>query len=116
MDTISDGLKSILRKSPQQQQTVQFEVKMICRGCSEYIEKTILRIKGVQYVDCNHKTGLVTVHFFSSETSINNIELAVSNIGYDTPKYKRIVEFYTDIPRCCKHRDRTSENDHHPRA
>ncbi|MBN1987199.1 MAG: heavy-metal-associated domain-containing protein [Prolixibacteraceae bacterium] len=116
MDTISDGLKGILRKSPQQQQTEQFEVKMICRGCGAYIEKTVLGIEGVDYVDCNHKTGLVTVRFFSSETSLNNIELAVSNIGYDTPKYKRKVEFYTDIPRCCKHRDGTSGNDNHPRA
>jgi copper chaperone CopZ len=117
MDIKSNSLNDILRESPQQQQTELIEVKFICRDCFEYIKKTILEIEGVEYVDYDHETELVSVRFLSSVTNLNNIELAISNIGYDTPKYKRKVEFYTDIPNCCKHRDAsTLENDKLPRA
>jgi copper chaperone CopZ len=110
----SEGLN---HKFPKSTTKRQIDVKLNCQECCKYIGKTILEIEGVEYVDCNNKTGLVTIRFISSITSLDKIELAISDIGYDTPKYRRKVEFYTDIPKCCKHRyGGSSEKDDNPRA
>ncbi len=111
MENNSEGLHDISQGSAPQKQSKQIEVKLICESCGSYIEKNLLEIEGIDYVQCDIGTGLIDVRFNPLKTTADKIELAISESGYDTKNYKRKVEFYSDKPKCCEHREESEKND-----
>lgn len=86
-----------------QAKTEKFEVKGNCGMCENRIEKAANSVDGVTNADWNQETEIFEVSFDESKTSVNKIQLAIANVGHDTPKHKATDEVYNALPGCCKY-------------
>ncbi|MFI5253393.1 MAG: heavy-metal-associated domain-containing protein [Bacteroidota bacterium] len=75
---------------------------MVCGTCKNTIQKAIYRIDGVKEVniDLDKKTAEVT--FIPYQTSLEVIEDAVTEAGYDANAKKRNKDAYDKLEKCCK--------------
>lgn len=85
-------------------------VKTKCNMCHKHIEKAALAVDGVINARWGNKTGLLILKYKAEETNINSIEQAIADAGHNTPNYKAKMEFYTDMPRCCKYREELDDS------
>ena len=53
---------------------------MGCAGCEETVEEAASDVEGVQDVDADHETGIVTV---TAEASAEAVRDAITQSGYD---------------------------------
>lgn len=74
-----------------------------CGMCKSLIEKAAGSVDGVKYAIWDSKKGIMKVKFVSNETNLNEIQRAVSNIGYDTESYRANDEVYNNLHHCCKY-------------
>lgn len=108
MNAISEELNG---DPAMQQTTVQIGIKMICKGCTKYIEKIIFEIEGTLFAHCDYKNGIAEIGYNPLKTNINKIEKSISDAGYDTLNLKREVEFYTEKPKCCEYSEGLGSDD-----
>ncbi len=75
---------------------------MVCGTCKETIQKAIYTVDGVKDVniDLDKKTAQVT--FVPMQTSLEVIESAITDAGYDANAKKRNMDAYNNLPKCCK--------------
>jgi periplasmic mercuric ion binding protein len=86
-----------------QAKTEKFVVKGNCGMCETRIEQAAKSVKGVTSADWNQKTKILEVSFDASKTSVSKIQLAVADVGHDTPLYKAKDEVYNKLHTCCKY-------------
>lgn len=82
-----------------------FKVDGVCGQCEKRIEASALRVKGVKIADWDKETKDLKVVFNSKKASQESIQLAVSEIGHDTPTAKSDSTTYSKLPGCCRYRD-----------
>ena len=80
-----------------------FEVYGSCNMCKTLIETTARAIYGVKIAKWNSTKKTMKVKFNKDLTSIDEIQEAISNIGYDTEKYRASNEVYEKLHYCCKY-------------
>ena len=97
--------ESLAQKSKYEKST--FEVYGNCDMCRTLIETTAKSIDGVKIAKWNSTKKTMKVKFNKDLTSIDEIQEAISNIGYDTEKYRAPNEVYEKLHYCCKY-DRKS--------
>jgi copper chaperone CopZ len=73
-----------------------------CETCQRTIAKAIESVKGVTRADVDLTGKVATVEFMSGLANLKQIEVAVSNAGYDADDLKRDPEAYENLPTCCK--------------
>ncbi|MCF8303264.1 MAG: cation transporter [Bacteroidales bacterium] len=61
---------------------------MTCTGCENTVKKSVTELGGIIEVTASHKDGKATVEFDASKTSIEDIQKAIKNKGYDVTNYK----------------------------
>lgn len=83
----------------------QFDIKLTCNDCASYVEKLIMELEGVEFASCDKLSHSILIQYDPVKTGLGNIEQAISAAGYDTPTFKRKVEFYTEAPKCCRSRE-----------
>ena len=83
----------------------KLKVKQSCNTCYKHIEKAALSVDGVLNARWGKKSGMLILKYKAGKTNLNTIERAIADAGHDTPNYKGKVEFYTDMPRCCRYRE-----------
>ncbi len=88
--------------SAQESKTETFKVYGNCGMCEKRIEKAA-KIDGVTNADWNDETGLITVSFDASKTSLDKVHKAIAASGHDTDKEKAAEEVYKKLPGCCKY-------------
>lgn len=84
--------------------TTTFTVIGICDDCKERIENGA-DIKGVKICEWNPDTKIAKVTYDESKVSLDKIQKAISNKGYDVGPYKGDNEAYAKLPKCCQYRD-----------
>ncbi len=73
-----------------------------CDECKERIENAA-DIKGVKICKWNPDTKIATLTFDSKKTTLNAIENAIANAGYETSSHKANQKAYNNLPECCKY-------------
>lgn len=55
---------------------------MVCEGCGNRVKSAISLMDGVENVDANHNTGIVTVNV-KEDLDIAKIKEKIEDLGYD---------------------------------
>lgn len=92
-----------------QEVTKKFEVKGNCGMCEKRIETAAKSVDGVTIADWDKDTKMMEVTFDASKTSEDAVQLAIANVGHDTPMHKADSKVYNDLPKCCQY-----PKDEHP--
>jgi copper chaperone CopZ len=82
-----------------------FKVDGVCGDCEKRIESAALRVKGVKLADWDKKSHDLKVIYNSKKVNLEDIQLAVSGDGHDTPTAKADSTSYAKLPNCCRYRD-----------
>lgn len=92
-----------------QSTTKNFMVKGNCEMCEKRIETAAKAVDGVTQADWDKDTKMMEVTFDASKTSEDAVQLAIANVGHDTPMHKSDPNVYNDLPKCCQY-----SKDEHP--
>ena len=79
-----------------------FKVWGNCETCKENIE-TAARIKGLTFCSWDTGTKVCTVTYDSRETTVDAIQKAIAEAGYDNPGYKGNDKAYAELAPCCQY-------------
>ena len=63
----------------------EFKIKingMVCGGCENRVKTALLEINGVESVDANHNTGIVTIKS-ENDLEIAQIKERIIDLGYE---------------------------------
>jgi len=80
-----------------------FNVSGKCMMCKEKIETTTKGIEGVKSAKWNINKQNLKVKFYAKNTSLEEIQQSLANIGYDTELFKATDESYNNLHYCCKY-------------
>lgn len=86
-----------------QSTTKKFMVKGNCQMCEKRIETAARAVEGVTLADWNKDTKMMEVTYDSTKTSEDAVQLAIANVGHDTPMHKADPKVYNDLPKCCQY-------------
>lgn len=86
-------------------QTASFKVLGNCGMCQKTIQNAALTA-GAIAANWNMETDVLTVSFNTSKTTLDALQKAVAQAGYDNAAYKAEDATYNNLHSCCKY-DRT---------
>ncbi len=86
-----------------QEVTKKFTVKGNCEMCEKRIETAAKSVDGVTLADWDKDTKMMEVTYDASKTSEDAVQLAIANVGHDTPMHMADSTVYNDLPKCCKY-------------
>ncbi len=87
------------------EQTASFQVLGNCVMCQRTIEKAALSA-GVRQAAWNTETDQITITFEPAKTSVDAVQQAIAQAGYDNAGYKAPAAAYNQLHTCCQY-DRT---------
>jgi mercuric ion binding protein len=90
------GIKA--QASPTQ---IAIKTSVVCEMCTKNIEKA-LSYKGIEKLNVDLKTKIVTVSFDPQQTNPEQIRSAISKAGYDADDQKANPKAYKKLKKCCK--------------
>jgi periplasmic mercuric ion binding protein len=88
--------------SAQSRKTEQIQVWGNCSMCKQKIELAA-KGKGVQYASWDGNTQTLTVVYKTKETSTDQIQSRICEIGYDTKHCAGSDKAYSSLPACCQY-------------
>lgn len=73
-----------------------------CNMCKKRIEKAALSVDGVQTVNWNIDSKLLTIKYdLVKKDAVDELEKKIADVGHDTEKYKAEDSVYDSLPDCC---------------
>ncbi|MGH1336403.1 MAG: heavy-metal-associated domain-containing protein [Aureispira sp.] len=99
-----ENTKVMATSSPNTIQQEKLQVAGNCGMCRVRIEQAAQKVKGVKKASWNAKTGLLTLDFEPSKTSVATVAKAIAKVGHDTPLAKAKNSTYNSLHHCCKYR------------
>ncbi len=84
--------------------TTTLSVKGNCGDCKERIENAA-DIKGVKVCSWDAKTKVATITYNSQKTTLEKIEKAIAQAGYETQNQKANAAAYSKLPTCCRYNE-----------
>jgi len=79
-----------------------FKVWGNCETCKDNIESAA-RIKGLTFCSWDTDTKVCTITYDSRETTVDAIQKAIAEAGYDNMGYKGNDKAYADLAPCCQY-------------
>jgi len=73
-----------------------------CDNCRDYIEFTLSHEYGVTSVKVDIKKKTTTVTWLTDRTTLENIKVAIANIGYDADNIEAEPSAWRGLPKECK--------------
>jgi copper chaperone CopZ len=73
-----------------------------CESCKDRIETKLKGFKGLKSIDVSVDDQTATVVYDTQVTSIDKIEQAIANVGYDANKTKANATAQAKLPHCCQ--------------
>lgn len=73
-----------------------------CEHCKETLEKNLRFEKGVKKVSFNPESHMVTVKYDETKTTLRNIQIAITKLGYDADSLNADPKAYEKLNACCK--------------
>lgn len=58
---------------------------MVCEGCENRVKNALSTVEGIETIEANHKTGIVTV-VINKEIEKSIIEEKIDNLGFEVVK------------------------------
>lgn len=85
--------------------TEKFKVKGNGEACKERIEEAATSVEGVTSAEWDIESKMLTVEFDENVTTRDEIEVALAEVGHDTPNHKAKDEAYEKLPEGSKYRE-----------
>lgn len=95
-------LFSITLFSNELSDTLKINTTAQCEMCKERIEEAVNKIEGIDYVDLEVETAIVSVKFDKSKTDAEEIRKIIASCGYDADDVKKDKRAYKRLPKCCQ--------------
>jgi periplasmic mercuric ion binding protein len=83
-------------------QVVKIKTSAVCGMCKRKIEKNLAYEKGIEDVNLDIPSKILTVKFNSKKTSITEIKKIIANTGYDADEVVSEPAAYEKLSSCCK--------------
>lgn len=99
---LTNGMQSEVSAAPGNEKTVIALGSIVCGQCVAKVEKALNKVEGVIEVNVDLDNKQATVVFDNSVTSLEKLENAITNAGYDANGKKADPEAYDNLPGCCK--------------
>lgn len=87
----------------QDYQKAKFQVLGNCDMCQTKITKTAKSVEGVRKAQWNIATQQMFIKFDAEKTSLDIIQKAISDAGYDNDAYRADDAVYEQLHYCCKY-------------
>lgn len=75
---------------------------ILCEKCQEKVEFFISHTQGVTSAKVNIRKGTTTVTWLNDRTTLENIKVAIANLGYDADDIEAEEYAFKRLPRTCK--------------
>jgi copper chaperone CopZ len=75
---------------------------VLCDICKDKIEFFISHTEGVSSVKVNIKQKTTTVTWLNDRTTLENIKVAIANLGYDADDIEAEETAFKRLPKACK--------------
>ncbi len=75
---------------------------ILCDKCKDKVEFFISHTEGVTSVKTNIKQKTTTVTWLNDRTTLENIKVAIANLGYDADDIEAEEYAYKKLPKDCK--------------
>lgn len=74
----------------------------VCETCGQKFKTEMLKIKGVKMYELDDKAMTFTIYYNSKKTTLQEIKVGISKLGYDADDVKADPEAYESLDGCCK--------------
>ncbi len=92
----------------QTQDTTIKEVKIltsaVCDMCKAKIEKKVNKLDGIESLELDVETKILTVAYHSDKTTVNDIKTAITKAGYSADELPADKDAFNALPKCCKNK------------
>jgi copper chaperone CopZ len=102
MSLVAVWILGAVTLSAQTEKKEKFEVAGNCGMCETRIEKAANAVEGVSAADWDKETKMIEVTFNPDKTNVDKVQMAIAEVGHDTPLHKASNEVYDKLPGCCK--------------
>lgn len=75
---------------------------VLCDKCKDKVEFFISHTEGVTSVKTNTRQKTTTVTWLNDRTTLENIKVAIANLGYDADDIEAEEYAYKKLPKDCK--------------
>jgi len=75
---------------------------IVCGSCVTTVTKALKRVDGVRTAKVDLKKKTVTVTYASTKVTVDKLEKAIADAGYDANNVKRNLEAYEKLDACCQ--------------
>jgi len=92
----------------QTQDTTIKEVKIltsaVCDMCKGKIEKKVNKLDGIESLELDLETKILTITYHNEKTTVNDIKTAITKAGYSADELPADKEAFDNLPKCCKNK------------
>jgi periplasmic mercuric ion binding protein len=92
----------LAKAQPQILKTVIKVPTLVCGSCVTTVTKAVKQVDGVKTVKVDLKKKIATVTYASTKVTVDKLEKAISDAGYDANEVKRNSEAYEKLDACCR--------------
>jgi copper chaperone CopZ len=75
---------------------------IVCGSCVTTVTKALKNVDGVKTAKVDLKKKTATVKYTSAKVTLEKLENAIADAGYDANSVKRNPEAYEKLDACCK--------------
>ncbi len=75
---------------------------IVCGSCVKTVTKALKNVDGVKTAKVDLKKKTATVTYASAKVTVDKLEKAIADAGYDANNVKRNPEAYEKLDACCK--------------
>jgi mercuric ion binding protein len=75
---------------------------MVCSSCVKTVTNALKKVEGVKTAKVDLKKKTATVTYASTKVTVDKLEKAIADAGYDANDVKRNPEAYEKLDACCK--------------
>ena len=84
------------------QTTIDCDHCKVCETCGQNFQENLYKIKGLKMYELDEKAMTITVFYNGKKTSLDEIKVAITKMGYDADNLKADPAAYENLDGCCK--------------
>lgn len=81
---------------------IDLSTNMICTMSMNIIKKALNKVKGVENIEFDVDSKMVTVTFDDSLTNLSKLEKVLTDAGFNANDKDADLMAYESLPKCCK--------------
>ncbi|WP_432672806.1 heavy-metal-associated domain-containing protein [Flavobacterium sp. SM2513] len=84
------------------QTTIDCDHCKVCETCGQNFQDNLYKVKGLKMFELDEKAMTLTVYYNGKKTSLEEIKIAITKLGYDADEMKADPASYEKLDGCCK--------------